>query len=128
MRRLTAASVLLLALASCASPRNGLNTPSASCFRALPAAEASVGHKGTLVGVRRVAGSELSGKVPQLSQIGPRTVCAIAFRAAFDRGDVAGADPPGPGGFAVVVLDADGSRVLATAVLGALPVRFHHRA
>ncbi len=128
MRRTAAVTVVLLSLASCASPRNGLNTPSASCFRALPAAEARVRRKGSLVGVRRVAGTQLSTRVPQLSQEGDRTVCAIAFRAAFVAGDVEGADPPGPGGFALVVLDAGGTRVLATAVLDTLPVRFHHRA
>ncbi|MDQ2825386.1 MAG: hypothetical protein M3Y04_00205 [Actinomycetota bacterium] len=128
MRRLIAVSAVLLSLVSCATPRNGLNTASASCFRALPAAEASVRHKGTLVGVRKIASAELSGKVPQLSQAGAGMVCAIAFRAAFEPGDVVAADPPGPGGFALVVLDAEGSRVLATSVLTTLPVRFHHRA
>jgi len=128
VRRLLAASAVLVSLAACASPRNGLNTSSASCFRALPAAEAAVGRKGTLVGVRRVATSTLTGKVPQLSQVNARAVCAIAFRAEFVPGDVAAADPPGPGGFALVVLDGEGSRVLATSVLPSLPVRFHHRA
>ncbi|MDQ6728449.1 MAG: hypothetical protein M3066_20140 [Actinomycetota bacterium] len=128
MRRLVAASAALLSLVACASPRNGLNTASASCFRALPAAEASVQRKGTLVGVRKVATSQLSGKVPQLAHGAGRDVCAIAFRAAFAPGDVLAADPPGPGGFALVVLDGEGSKVLATAVLDNLPVRFHHRA
>jgi len=128
VRRLAAACALLLGAASCATPRNGLNTPSASCFRALPAAEAAVRRKGALVGVRRVSKAELSAKLPQASAIEAQTLCAIAFRAGYQPGDVVDANPAGPGGFALVVLDSGGAKVLGSFVLDALPVRFHHRA
>lgn len=128
MRRLLAvASILVLVLGACASPRNALNTSSGSCFRALPAAEAAVRRKGALVGVRKVSRAEVAAKLPQAAPIKPQTLCAVAFRAMYQPGDVAGADPAGPGGFALVLLDAEHSTVVGSFVLDALPVRFHHR-
>jgi len=126
-RLVTVVSIMVLGLASCASPRNALNTSSGSCFRALPAAQAAVGRKGSLVGVRKVTKDEIAPKIPQAASIGPRTLCAIAFRAMYQPGDVAGADPAGPGGFALVLFDAEHSTVVGFFVLDTLPVRFHHR-
>lgn len=130
MRRanvVVAAAVVALVLTSCAGPRNALNTAASTCFRSLPVAGAAVGRKAKLVGVRSVRGAELARKLPQASRIGPGVVCAVAYRADFVPGDVAGADPAGPGRYAVVVLDTHGSRVLASFVLDELPIRFHHR-
>jgi hypothetical protein len=122
-----AALALAILLTACAGPRNALNTSDSSCFRGLPAAAAAVGHKGQLVGVRRAHTRELVGKVPQAARVQPGSVCLIAYRDTFAAGDVPGADPPGPGTYAVVVLDDRGSRALATFVLDQLPVRFRHR-
>ena len=128
MRRVVAVVASLCSLMSCASPRNGLNTSSGSCFRALPAAEATVRHKGALEGVRRVTLGELAVKLPEVARVHHRVVCAVAFRASYRPGDVADADPAGPGSFAVVVLNGEGSTVLAAFVVDTLPIRFHHRA
>ena len=132
MRRAPAVGVallllLLLLLASCAGPRNTLNTPASTCFRGLPAAGAAVRHKGRVIGVRIVHKAALAHRLPQAERIVPGSVCAIGFRGEFARGDVAGADPAGPGHYAIVALDTRGSRVLATFVVDALPVRFRHR-
>lgn len=130
MRRVllaVATATTALFLASCAGPRNGLNTPASTCFRGLPAAAEAVGHKGSLVGVRSVRRSELSRKLPEAGQLAQTRVCAIAYRAGYAAGDVRGADPAGPGPFAVVVLDTRGSHVLGTYVVDSLPVRFRHR-
>lgn len=128
MRRLVAAALSLVTAAACATPRNGLNTSSSACFRALPAAEAAVRRKGSLVGVRRVSRSDLAAKLAAASAIDQGRLCAIAFRASYQPGDVVEADPPGPGAFALVVLDGEGSRVLRSFVLDSLPIRFSHRA
>lgn len=130
MRRAVAA-VVLVALAalltSCASPHNALNTPASACFRGLPAARAAVGHDARLIGVRRVSKAELSRAVPQAAAIRPGELCLVAFRGPFASGDVTGADPPGPGNYAVVALDTGGSELLGAFVLNDLPVPFHHR-
>ena len=129
MRR-SAALLLLVALvllAACSGPRNGLNTTASACFRGLPAASAAVGPKGKLIGVRVTRRSELAGKLPQAGRIPDRVVCTVAFRGAFGPGDVAGADPAGPGPYAIVALDTRGSHVLATFVVDELPVRFRDR-
>jgi len=118
--------VVALVLTSCAGPRNGLNTTASTCFRGLPAAADAVGHKGTLVGVRRVKTDGLVDRVAQASRIQRGSVCLVAYRGPFARADVPGADPSGPGTYAVVALDDRGAHVLATFVIDELPVRFQH--
>jgi hypothetical protein len=115
-----------LTLTACAGPRNGLNTTASTCFRGLPAAADAVGHKGTLVGVRRVRTGELAHRVAQAGRIPAGSLCLIAYRGQFAHNEVPGADPSGPGAYAVVALDDRGARVLATFVLDQLPVRFQH--
>ena len=127
MRR--ALAVLAAAvLTGCASPRNSLNTPASTCFRGLPAAAAAVDHQAKLIGVRRARRTELVGKVPQASRIEPESLCVIAYRGPFAAGDVPGADPPGPGEYAMVALDPHGSHILGTFVVDRLPLHFRHRA
>ncbi len=125
MKRLLVAAALLFT--ACAGPRNSLNTPASTCFRGLPAAAAAVGGKAELVGVRRVPTHDLVDKVLQAGRVPPGEVCLVAYRGPFAGGEVAGADPAGPGTYAVVALDDRGSRVLATFVLDQLPVRFRHK-
>lgn len=130
MRRAAATLVLVLLLvllAACSGPRNGLNTTASACFRGLPAASSEVGPKGKLIGVRVARRSELAAKLPQAGRIRERAVCVVAFRGTFVPGDVAGADPAGPGSFAVVALDTRGSHVLATFVVDQLPLQFRDR-
>lgn len=118
---------VLAVLAACAAPRNTLNTPASTCFRGLPAASAAVGPKAKLLGVRIVRRDELAERLPQAGRIPSESVCAVAYSGDFVPGDVAGADPPGPGRYAVVALDLKATRVLATSVVDTLPVRFRHR-
>ncbi|HEX3623684.1 MAG TPA: hypothetical protein VHT97_15320 [Acidimicrobiales bacterium] len=127
MRRLLAAGALLAVLAGCAGPRNALNTSASPCFRGLPLASAAVGPKAKVLGVRIVRRSELVRNLPQAGRVDAESMCAIAYSGTFVRGDVPAADPPGPGRYAIVALDTKGSRVLATFVVDALPVRFRHR-
>jgi len=128
VRRTAVVGVLAaIVLMSCSGPRNGLNTPSSTCFRGLAAAGVAVGHKGEVVGVRIVRRDALADKVSQANRLAPNSVCAIAYRGDFKPGDVVGADPAGPGTYAVVVLNIHGSHVLATFVLKELPLRFRHR-
>lgn len=126
--RVALVALVALVLAGCAGTRNVLNTSASTCFRGLPVASAAVGPKAKLVGVRSVRRTELVAKIPAASRIGgPGSVCAIAYRASFTATDVPGADPGGPGSYAVVALDSHGSTVLATFVLDDLPLRFNHR-
>jgi hypothetical protein len=127
VRRPLAAASLLIVLAGCGGPRNALNTSASACFRGLPTATAAVGPKGRVVGVRTVARRVLARDLPQADRIPADVVCAVAYRGDFVPGDVANADPPGPGRFAVVALDTRGSHVLATFVVDTLPIPFHHR-
>ncbi len=118
---------VLAVLAACAAPRNALNTPASTCFRGLAPAGAAVGPKGKVIGVRLVRRRELADRLPQAGRIPSESVCAVAYSGDFVPGDVAGADPPGPGRYAVVALDPGATRVLATFVVDTLPVRFRHR-
>lgn len=127
MRRGLAAVALLAVLAACSGPRNGLNTSDSACFRGLPLASATAGPKGKVVGVRVVRRGELARKLPQAARIHAEAVCAVAYRGAFVPGDVRDADPAGPGTYAVVALDTQGTRVLASFVVDELPVRFRDR-
>lgn len=126
--RVAVFALVALVLAGCAGGRNVLNTSASTCFRGLPAASAAVGPKAKLVGVRSVRRAELVARIPAASRIaGAGSVCAIAYRANFTATDVPGADPRGPGAYALVALDSHGSTVLATFVLDDLPLRFNHR-
>lgn len=131
MRRAVAVVAVAVGLAavltSCAGPRNALNTPASACFRGLPAARAAVGQNARLIGLRRVSKAELARAVPQAGAIRPGELCLVAFRGPFAAGDVTGADPPGPGNYAVVALDTGGSQLLGAFVVNDLPVAFHHR-
>ena len=127
MRRALLAAAVALLLTSCASPHNALNTPASACFRGLPVARSAVGHQAKLIGVRRESRRDLAGAVPQAHAIRSRSMCLVAFRGPFASGQIPGANPPGPGTYAVVALDTEGSQVLGTFVLDELPIAFRHR-
>jgi hypothetical protein len=129
-RRVRAGAVAALALAllsACGGPRNTLNTASSHCFRALPLARATVNDHGHLVGVRSVMATSLVGRLPEAETLGKRRLCLIAFRGPYAAGEVARARPPGPGPYAIVAVDSNGSTVLASFVVSDLPLRFRHR-
>ncbi|HKN40479.1 MAG TPA: hypothetical protein VJ456_15385 [Acidimicrobiia bacterium] len=120
-----AAAVALLA--ACAGPRNTLNTATSHCFRALPLAKATVNNRGHLVGVRSVVATTLAGRLPEADRLGRQRLCLIAFRGPYAAGEIPRAQPAGPGPYAIVAVDSNGSTVLASFVVDELPLRFRHR-
>ncbi len=129
MRRVAlavASLALSVSCVACATPRNQLNTAAGQCFRSLPAARAEVGRKGELVGVHLVSRRTLARAFPAASPIQERRVCAVAFQDDYRPGDIPHAEPAGPGRFAVVILDVDGTRALTTLVVDRLPRGFGH--
>ena len=130
IRRRAVAAVLAGATlfgAACAGPRNGLNTATSACFKALPMAKGLVNQQGRLVGVRSVLATTLARRLPQAERLGTQRLCVIAFRGPYAAGVVPLADPSGPGTYAVVAVDHRGSAVLASFVVDELPLRFRHR-
>lgn len=125
MRRALMLAVAL-SLASCAAPRNALNTTASPCFRALPEAAAAVHQKGSLVGVRHVETDQLARDIPAASTLGHRRVCGVAYRGNYAPGAVTGAEADHGGKYAVILVD-DHLHVLAAYVVDHLPVRFTHR-
>jgi hypothetical protein len=125
--RLLAGAAAVGLLAGCAGPRNALNTATSPCFRALPAARATVHDRGHLVGVRSVRATTLARRLPQAAPLDKQRLCVIAFRGPYGAGEIARADPPGPGTYAIVAVDSDGAMVLASFVVSDLPLRFRHR-
>lgn len=118
---------LVLAAASCAGPRNGLNTATSACFKTLPLARGVVNQQGRLVGVRSVLGTTLAKHLPQAAPLGTQRLCVVAFHGPYAAGAVRDADPAGPGEYAVVAVDGRGRSVLAAFVVDVLPLRFRHR-
>ena len=115
------------AAAACAGPRNTLNTATSHCFRALPLAKATVNNRGHLVGVRSVVATTLAGRLPEADRLGRQRLCLIAFRGPYAAGEIPRAQPAGPGPYAIVAVDSNGSTVLASFVVDELPLRFRHR-
>jgi len=107
-----AAAVALLA--ACAGPRHTLNT-------------ATVNNRGHLVGVRSVVATTLAGRLPEADRLGRQRLCLIAFRGPYAAGEIPRAQPAGPGPYAIVAVDSNGSTVLASFVVDELPLRFRHR-
>jgi len=122
-----AAAAAVALLAACAGPRNTLNTATSHCFRALPLAKATVNNRGHLVGVRSVVATTLAGRLPEADRLGRQRLCLIAFRGPYAAGEIPRAQPAGPGPYAIVAVDSNGSTVLASFVVDELPLRFRHR-
>jgi len=115
--------------AGCASPRNALGTSASPCFRALPGAQAAVGRKGKLVGVRRMRTATLRQRFPNNPRVAAVTddyVCAFAFKGQYGPGQVELADNKVPEPYAVVAVTSAGNEVIAAFVLPRLPTRFNH--
>jgi hypothetical protein len=135
-RRAAAAGVGLalgvVALGGCASAHNSLGTGSSACFQALPSATKAVHSKGRLLGVRRVALSQLrrppttpptQANQPNQSN---RSVCVVAFQGKYAPGDVDHETMPRSGNYAVVVVGEHGGQPLRAIVTDTLPLRFRH--
>ncbi|HEY1634125.1 MAG TPA: hypothetical protein VGF64_05160 [Acidimicrobiales bacterium] len=137
-RRAAAAGVGLalgvVALGGCASAHNSLGTGSSTCFQALPSATDAVHSKGRLLGVRRVALSQLrrpptpptQANQPNQPNQSNRSVCVVAFQGKYAPGDVANETMPRSGNFAIVVVGEHGGQPLRAFVTDTLPLRFRH--
>jgi len=124
--RATLSLALMLALASCAGPRNSLNTAASVCFRAIPSAADAVGHRGRLVGVRRRSQRYVARRFPAVSTPpGRGPVCLVAFRGDYRSGQVRGTNLKGR--YAIVVVEARSRHVVRVRVTNKLPLRFRHR-
>jgi hypothetical protein len=132
-RRAAAAGVGLalgvVALGGCASAHNSLGTGSSACFQALPSATKAVHSKGRLLGVRRVALSQLR-RFPTTAPTQPnqanRAVCVVAFQGKYAPGDVDHETMARSGNYAVVVVGEHGGQPLRAFVTDKLPLRFRH--
>ena len=87
----------------------------------------SVNNRGHLVGVRSVVATTLAGRLPEADRLGRQRLCLIAFRGPYAAGEIPRAQPAGPGPYAIVAVDSNGSTVLASFVVDELPLRFRHR-
>ena len=130
-RRAAAAGVGLtlgvVTLAGCASPHNSLGTGSSPCFQALPSATKAVHAKARLLGVRRVALSQLRRPPPTVPPTGSdRSVCVVAFQGKFAPGDVEHTSTPRSGNYAIIVIGEHGGAPLRAFVTDTLPLRFRH--
>jgi hypothetical protein len=128
---LTLSALTLLAalvlLVSCGAPHPGLSNGSVSaCYRAIPAARAVVSDsRATVIGVHRVPADSVVANLPpaaqaQLAGDDDTSVCTIAFKGTFPRGQ-AQSTPAPQGRYALVVVTTRGLHVLASAVLDELP-------
>lgn len=115
-------------LTACAGPRNSLNTDASVCFRSLAVASGAVQHKGRLVGVRRVSARQFTAQMPHTTARPRDPVCLVAYESDYRPGQVAAADPPGPGRYAVVAVTAGTPVLLGATVTDRLPLRFRHPA
>lgn len=113
-----------LLLGACA--RNSLGTASTACFKALPAAEAAVGHQGRYLGALQVSGSRFAQRHPGFAAIGNETLCLVAFQGSYGPGSVHGAPPESSGTYAIVAVDAKTGVEEAAFITRHLPVRFAH--
>ncbi|HKN90898.1 MAG TPA: hypothetical protein VJ622_11490, partial [Acidimicrobiia bacterium] len=67
------------------------------------------------------------GRLPEADRLGRQRLCLIAFRGPYAAGEIPRAQPAGPGPYAIVAVDSNGSTVLASFVVDELPLRFRHR-
>lgn len=127
-RALLGAAVIALALSlsGCSARGASLGTTSSPCFHALPAAAAAVGHEGRFLGVRLVAASRLTRRVPAARALGKDKVCLIGYQGAYQPGQVELPLQEVSGSYAVVAVNPAGSKVLGTLLLRHLPLAFRH--
>jgi len=130
-RRVLAVTAIVVAglTTGCGAPRNALGTSASPCFRALPGAQAAVGRKGKLIGVRRIRTATLRRRFPQNARVASVTdkyVCTFAFKGQYGPGEVELATNTVPGPYAVVAITSKGNEVVAAFVVQQLPTRFGH--
>jgi hypothetical protein len=116
-------------LAGCTAPRNALGNASSSCFRALAAAPAAVGHEGRFAGVRALSAQQLQlvlrheagdkTSLPKAIVANTSPVCVVEYRGTFHVASLQRPWPPEtkPGASVAVVVDAKNDRPLATILL-----------
>jgi hypothetical protein len=123
-----------MSMTACAATRNELGLNDGLCYVALPAANAAVHGRGSLIGLRLRRVSDLRA-VHQLVPV-PRSrgrrlnsgarLCLVAFRGAFSARNVRRPRGQPAGRVAVVVLTYPGNRVLGTVILDRPPLPFGH--
>lgn len=122
-------------LSACSSPRLVLGTSSNLCFKALPAAEDAVYHRGQLLGVKKLDYSTLvqrlgrgEAAVPAQSSAvsGETEVCVIGFRGHYGPGSVQFARPDSRGTYAVLAVTVQHQTVIGAFVVDRLPVGLGH--
>ncbi len=122
----------VITLGGCASTHNSLGTGSSPCFQALPSATKAVHNKGRLIGVRRVALSQLRRppttppSQPNQPSQPQRAVCVVGFQGNFAPGDVDHETVRRSGNYAVVVVGEHGGEPIRAFVTNQLPLRFRH--
>jgi len=127
-----AACVVVVALlAGCGPPHPGLSNGSVSaCYRAIPAARAVVHDtNATLISVHRITADKVRQLSPDHMALSPgnnnaeddTSVCAVAFKGTFGPGQVNLAPESEAGSYALVLVTSHNLRVVAAAVLNALP-------
>jgi hypothetical protein len=117
----------LVLLVSCGAPHPGLSNGSVSaCYRAIPTARSVVSDsRATVIGVHRVPADSVVANLPptaqtQLAGEDDTSVCTIAFRGTFPRGQVQ-STPAQQARYALVLVTTRGLHVLASVVLDQLP-------
>lgn len=119
-------------LAGCTSARNGLGTSDSSCYGALPAATKAAGSPSRLLGVHLFKVADLRHQNRKLlteltaGESSTADVCAVAFSGHFTAHSVRKPHGRTVGHVAIVVLARPSNRLLGTAVLRRLPLRFAH--
>jgi len=125
MPRGLALALVLVAATACGGPRSSLGTPATLCYRALPAAAATVHHKGRFVGVRRMKSSAVVRYLPQAA--GAADLCVVAYSDHFKPGDVEGVHFEHPARYAIVAVTARTLKPAGAFVTNRLPFRFQRR-
>jgi hypothetical protein len=149
-----AATLALVVVSGCATPRVALGTSQSPCFQALPVAIEAVGRQGQFAGVRRVTRSTLGvpGRLGLPRPNRPSTttttravtsgattttrprvppqsqgVCEVAFKGTFDRTRIPLLVPSSATGrYAVVVVSIRTRRARAVYLIDYLPKAFTH--
>jgi hypothetical protein len=123
-----------VSMTACAATRNELGLNDGLCYVALPAANAAVHGRGSLIGLRlrkvsdlRVVHQLMPLPTPRGHRLNSGTrLCLVAFRGAFAAREVHRARGREAGRVAVVVLTYPGNRVLGTVILDRPPLPFGH--
>lgn len=133
-RALTAGAIAIGAVvgAGCSSHVPHMSNGSVSaCYRAIPAASGVLHEpKAHLIGVHRIPADRVAAHLPPRDRAtidNDTQVCAVAWRGAFNPGQVDGARATDHGRYAIVLVTSRHLKVLSTFVMDQLPHRFQGR-